>query len=53
MFMAKSAMRVRVSLLNFTVEVSANGPSFSVTDSSATARVEVESLIKTGALVDA
>src|SRR6266513_2925732 len=52
-FNANRAMRVRVSLLNFTVDVSANGPSFSVTDSSATARVEAASLIKTGALVAA
>src|SRR6476646_5182597 len=52
-FIANIAMRVRLSLLNFTVEVSANGPSFKVTDSTATARVEAESLIKTGALVAA
>ena len=49
-FIAKIAMRVRLSSLNFTVEVRGNGPPFNVTDSRAIARVEVESLIKTGAL---
>jgi hypothetical protein len=43
-------MRVRVSVLKFTVEVSGKGSAFSVTDSSAMARVDVASLIKTGAL---
>jgi hypothetical protein len=49
-FIAKIATRVRVSLLNFTVEVVANGSPFNVTDSKAIARVEAESLIKMGAL---
>jgi hypothetical protein len=44
-------MRVRVSLLNFTLDVNGNGSAFKVTDSSAIARVEAESLIRTGALL--
>jgi hypothetical protein len=43
-------MRVRVSELKFTVEVGEKGSAFSVTDSRAIARVEVESVIKTGDL---
>jgi hypothetical protein len=35
---------------NFTLEVKGNGSAFRVTDSKAIARVEAESLIKTGAL---
>jgi hypothetical protein len=46
--MAKMQMRVRVSVLNFTVEVSGKGSAFSVTDSRAMARVELASLNKTG-----
>jgi hypothetical protein len=44
-------MRVRVSGLNFTVAVGANGSPFSVTDSRAIARVEAESDIKVGDLL--
>ena len=40
--------RVRVWELNFVEEVKGNGSGFNVTDSSAIARVEVESLSKTG-----
>jgi hypothetical protein len=43
------ATRVRVSVLKFTVEVMPNGSPLNVTDSSAIARVEAESLIKMGA----
>src|SRR5512132_4155164 len=46
--MAKMQMRVRVSVLNFTVEVGGKGSAFSVTDSRAMARVELASLSKTG-----
>jgi hypothetical protein len=44
-------MRVRVSELKFTLEVRGNGSAFNVTDSSAIARVELLSLIKTGDLL--
>lgn len=45
------AIRVRVSELKLTVEVSGNGSGLIVTDSKAMARVEVDSLSKTGDLV--
>jgi hypothetical protein len=50
-FLAKTAIRVRVSGPNPTEAVSGNGSGFSVTDSSAMARVEFASLSKTGDLL--
>ena len=44
-------MRVRVSELKFTVEISEKGSAFSVTDSRAIARVEAESVINVGDLL--
>jgi hypothetical protein len=44
-------IRVRVSLLNLTDEVKEKGSAFRVTASNAMARVELESLIKTGDLL--
>jgi len=49
--MAKIAMRVRVSELNLTEEVSGKGSGLIVTDSTAMALVEVDSLSKTGDLL--
>jgi hypothetical protein len=50
-FMAKIAIRVRVSELNLTDEVRGKGSGLIVTDSKATALVEVDSLSKTGDLL--
>ncbi|HZI87095.1 MAG TPA: hypothetical protein VFD48_09685, partial [Pyrinomonadaceae bacterium] len=50
-FIAKIAMRVRVSELNGTEAVSGNGSAFMVGDSKAMARVEVDSLSNTGGLL--
>jgi hypothetical protein len=47
-FMAKRTTRVRRSELNWTEEVSGKGSRFCVTDSKATARVEVGWLTSTG-----
>jgi len=53
MFIAKMTMRVRESALNEGDIVSLKGPAIIVTDSNATARVDTESLISTGGLVEA
>jgi hypothetical protein len=50
-FIAKMAIRVRVSELNGTDAVTGNGSAFIVTDSKAIARVEVDSLNKTGGVL--
>src|SRR5216110_2254515 len=53
MFIAKISTRVRSSALNSTEEVSLKGSGRCVTDSKAIARVEAESLMRTGLLLAA